>query len=86
MKHSSMFILLAVALVGTACERHSADSLPSHDGGHAAKHEGAPAAAHAPAAVPAPAGGEHKAEPKKAEAAPAAGEAPKFFQENKPAK
>ncbi len=85
MKHSSMLILLAVALVGTACERHSADSLPAHEGGHAAKHEGAPAA-HAPAAAPAPAAGEHKAEPKKEDAAPAAGEAPKFFQENKPAK
>jgi hypothetical protein len=69
MKRLSIPSLLALALFATACERHSASSLPSH-GAHSAGAEHA-AAPHAEAA------------PKKD--APAketsAGPAPKFFEQ-----
>ena len=74
MKRLSIPSLLALAFVATACERHSASSLPSH-GAHAAGGEHA-AAPHAEAA------------PKKdapAKEAPAkeapTGAAPKFFEQ-----
>ena len=69
MKRLSIPSLLALAFVATACERHSASSLPSH-GAHAAEGEHA-AAPHAEAA------------PKKdapAKEAPT-GPAPKFFEQ-----
>jgi hypothetical protein len=58
----SLLLLLPTLFIGTACERHSASSLPAHGGEHGAEPK-APAAAHvaekAPAASPeAPAKGE----------------------------
>jgi len=41
----TLLLVLPVIVFGTACERHSASSLPSHGGGHAEGH--APADAHA---------------------------------------
>ena len=73
MKRLSIHSLLALALFATACERHSASSLPSH-GTHAAGGEHA-VASHADA-VP-------KKEAPAKESAP--GPAPKFF-EQQPAK
>jgi hypothetical protein len=74
MKRTSLLLLLPALLLSTACERHSASSLPSH-GAHvtAAEHgveSHAAAPEHAPAHAP--------AAPEKAssEATPA----PKFFQ------
>lgn len=46
MKRTLLLVLPAVVF-GTACERHSASSLPSHGGGHAEGHASAPAEAHA---------------------------------------
>ena len=69
MKRLSIPSLLALALFATACERHSASSLPSH-GAHAAAGEH-PAAPHV------------EADPKKEAPAkePAPGPAPKFFEQ-----
>ena len=69
MKRLSIPSLLALALIATACERHSASSLPSH-GAHAAAGEH-PAAPHVEAAP--------KKEAPAKEAAP--GPAPKFFEQ-----
>ena len=69
MKRLSIPSLLALALFATACERHSASSLPSH-GAHAAAGEHS-AAPHV------------EADPKKEAPAkePAPGPAPKFFEQ-----
>ena len=66
MKWSFVFFV-PLAFMSSACERHSASSLPSH-GGHASEHA-APAAVHAPPAVSQPVDS--------SKAAPAS--APKFF-------
>jgi hypothetical protein len=73
MKKSLLFFPV-LAFLSAACERHSADSLPSHGADHA----------HAPAekAAPAPAKPSPEKNEKK-EAPPAAGQAPKFFEEKK---
>jgi hypothetical protein len=73
MKRLSIPLLLSAVLLSTACERHSASSLPSH-GAHSQSE------AHPPAHdVGAP---KHEVAPKEA---PVEGKAPKFF-EQQPAK
>jgi hypothetical protein len=69
MKRLSIPSLLALALFATACERHSASSLPSH-GAHAAAGEHS-AAPHVEADL-------KKEAPAKE---PAPGPAPKFFEQ-----
>lgn len=71
MKWSSIFLVVALALLSNACEKHPASELEdgAHGaGGHAADHAAAPPASHEP-------------EKKVEEAKP--GEAPKFFPEKK---
>ena len=85
MKLSSFLVFSVVAVFGVACERHSADSLPSHGGaGHGNGHAGGgdKGGAHAAPAKAASSGhAAPKVEDKKAPAA--AGEAPKFFEGKK---
>lgn len=42
-----LLLVLPAIFVGTACERHSASSLPAHGGGHSEGHGAAAADAHA---------------------------------------
>lgn len=75
MKRTLLFVIPAIFL-GTACERHSASSLPEHGGEHAAEHAPAAGATHANEKAPATnAPAQPKEEPKKE--APAA----KFFEQ-----
>jgi hypothetical protein len=39
----TLLLLLPAVFLGTACERHSASSLPEHGGGHPAEHPAASA-------------------------------------------
>jgi hypothetical protein len=72
MKVSSL-LLLPLVLLGVACERHSADSLPKHD-----NHSPAPSETPAPAkSAEKPAEKAAPEKEQKKEGAPA--EAPKFF-------
>ena len=76
MKRTLLLVLPAIFL-GTACERHSASSLPEHGGGHATEHSAAPAEpAHSAVKAPAPAAAAPAAEEAKKDA-PAA----KFFEQ-----
>lgn len=42
MNRTTLLFLLPVAFLGFACERHSADSLPKHEGEHGKTHSSAP--------------------------------------------
>ena len=89
MKQPSILLLLPIAFLGFACERHSAESLPAHVLNHGASHE-ASGEGHASAGKPAAEAHkgeaqEKHAQPQKEAAAPVEGEAPKFF-EVKPSK
>ena len=80
MKNFPFLLVPAVAFFGAACERHSADSLPGHGhgGGHGSSPAGKVESKEHPAAKSAP----EKTLEKK-EVSPAAGQAPKFFEEKK---
>ena len=82
MKWFSIASICALAVLGTACEKHPASELPPMHGAGGKhpeaksdeQHPAQPAAAHPEAAKPEPAKTEGEAKP---------GEAPKFFPENK---
>ncbi|MEY2598379.1 MAG: hypothetical protein RLZZ244_1418 [Verrucomicrobiota bacterium] len=80
MKQTHLLLLLPFALIGFACERHSASSLPSH-GEHASEHGTAATGAKGHDAPHA----EAKAAKPEQPAGQPAGKAPQFF-EQKPAK
>ena len=52
MKRTLLFVIPAIFL-GTACERHSASSLPEHGGGHATEHASGAGGTHAAEKTPA---------------------------------
>ena len=70
MIRTSLLLLLPALLMSTACERHTASSLPAHDE-HSVASQAVAAAGHAPA--PAPVSAE--------KSAPEAAAAPKFFEQ-----
>ncbi|MEI6714894.1 MAG: hypothetical protein WCO60_14145 [Verrucomicrobiota bacterium] len=72
MNRTTLLFLLPVAFLGFACERHTAESLPSH-GSHEAGHASAPSD-HAPAHAAAAKEGSKQDKP-----APAAGGSLQFF-------
>ncbi len=73
----TILLLLPALFIGTACERHTAASLPAHGGTHEGSHAAAPAE-HAPEAAPHPAA-QPSATPEKD--SHSAGPAPKFFEQ-----